>query len=161
MIAIITGGADLDKRYFERRMCREELKWAIAAGKTIVPVVAAVDKPNVGAYIAEGQSKGIDLSACDFKHFDRSNPTMKAASVQTILDAMKSPPKAKLVAAAGAAAQAGGTPLLQAGAPAPALGLTDRSLAPTIFSLPEHRRHVRRGEGCPAWCGVWTVVAWW
>ena len=47
------------------------------------------------------------------------------------------------------------------GAAAPALGLTDRSLAPTIFSLPEHRRHVRRGEGCPAWCGVWTVVAWW
>ena len=51
---------------------------------------------------------------------------------------------------AAAAAAAGG-------AAAPALGLTDRSLAPT----PEHRRHVRRGEGCPAWCGVWTVVAWW
>jgi len=60
-----------------------------------VPIVTALDKPKVGEYIAEGRRKGIDLSACDFKHIDRSNPTMLQASIQTILDVIKSSPKAK------------------------------------------------------------------
>ena len=76
-------------------MCVQELTWAIDAGKSIVPVVTATDKPKVGEYIDEGKRKGIDLSACDFKHVDSSNPTMLQASIQTILDAMKSSPKAK------------------------------------------------------------------
>ena len=147
VVAIITGGDVKEHRYFERPMCVQELTWAIEVGKTIVPVVVADDKKNVGAYIKEGISKGIDLSACDFKHVDRSNSTMMQASpsthmcmnmcmgcfahmyaadasvrpdyiswphehvcihmhlcvqasLQTILDVMDSPPKAKIVAAA-------------------------------------------------------------
>ena len=95
VLAIITGGEETGFRYFERGMCVQELRWAINAGKGIVPVVTAADKPNVGEYIAEGKSKGIDLSGCDFKHVDRSNTTMLQASLQTILNAMKSPPKAR------------------------------------------------------------------
>ena len=48
-------------------MCVQELNWAIDAGKIIVPVVVATDKPKVGEYIAEGKKKGVDLSGCDFK----------------------------------------------------------------------------------------------
>ena len=83
-------------------MCVQELNWAIDAGKTIVPVVVATDKPKVGEYIAEGKTKGVDLSGCDFKHVDRSNKRMLDASLQTILDAMKTGAKGKRVPAASA-----------------------------------------------------------
>ena len=53
-------------------MCVQELNWAIDAGKIIVPVVVATDKPKVGEYIFEGKTKGVDLSDCDFKHVDRT-----------------------------------------------------------------------------------------
>ena len=61
------------------------LSWPLLA-QAIVPIVTALDKVRVGEYISEGQRKGIDLSACDFKHVDRSNPTMLQASIQTILE---------------------------------------------------------------------------
>ena len=62
-----------------------------------MPVVTALDKIKVGEYISEGQRKGIDLSACDFKHVDRSCYTMLQASLQTILDAVESSAKARNV----------------------------------------------------------------
>ena len=89
VIAIITGGDTTEHRYFQRPLCVKELKWAIAAGKPIVPVVTATDKPNIGTYIDEGKSKGIDLSACDFQHVDRSKAKMLNASIETILDVAK------------------------------------------------------------------------
>ena len=89
MLAIITGGDDKKSHYFQRPMCVEELKWAIEVGVKIVPVVTAADKPKVGEYIAEGISVGIDLSACDFKHIDRSDPIMLEASLKSILGAEK------------------------------------------------------------------------
>ena len=89
VIAIITGGDTTENRYFQRELCVKELKWAIAAGKPIVPVVTAADKSNIGTYIKEGKSKGIDLSACDFQHVDRSKAKMLHASIATILDVVK------------------------------------------------------------------------
>jgi len=89
VLAIITGGDDKESRYFQRPMCVQELKWAIEAGVKIVPVVLVADKPKVGEYIAEGISVGIDLSACDFKHIDRSDPIMLEASLESILGAEK------------------------------------------------------------------------
>ena len=94
---MVNTGAD-----FERPMCVQELNWAIDAGKIIVPVVVATDKPKVGEYIDEGKKKGVDLSDCDFKHVDRSNKTMLDASLQTIPDAMKTGAKGKRVPAASA-----------------------------------------------------------
>ena len=87
VIAIITGGDNKVSRYFQRSMCVQELKWAIEAGVKIVPVVTAADKPNIGDYVAEGKAAGIDLSACDFKHVDRSNPEMMEASLKSIIGA--------------------------------------------------------------------------
>ena len=87
MLAIITGGDDTESRYFQRPMCVDELKWAFEAGVKIVPVVIAADKPKVGEYIAEGIAAGIDLSACDFQHIDRSNPIMIEASLKSIIGA--------------------------------------------------------------------------
>lgn len=95
VLAIITGGEIPENRYFERPLCVQELKWAINAGKNIVPVVVALDKPNIGTYIHEGKTKGIDLSGCDVKHVDRSNMTMLSASLQTVISAMYKPAKAK------------------------------------------------------------------
>ena len=97
VLAIITGGDDLEKRYFERRMCRQELQWAIEAEKTIVPVVVADEKNIIGKYVEEGQKKGIDLKGCDFKHIDRSNPTMLKASLELVIKAAAGPPKAKMM----------------------------------------------------------------
>jgi hypothetical protein len=98
VLAIITGGDENNHRYFQRPMCVQELKWAIEAGKPIVPVVAAADKPKVGDYIAEGKAKGIDLSACDFQHVDRSNSVMMSASLTCIIraEAIAEADKAKL-----------------------------------------------------------------
>ena len=87
MLAIITGGDDTESRYFQRPMCVDELKWAFEAGVKIVPVVIAADKSKVGEYIAEGIAAGIDLSACDFQHIDRSNPIMIEASLKSIIGA--------------------------------------------------------------------------
>ena len=97
IIAVITGDDVKEHRYFERECCVDELKWAIEAGKNIIPVVIAADKPKVGEYIKEGISKGIDLSACDFKHVDRSNQDHLDASLKTIMSAMDQPPKARVV----------------------------------------------------------------
>ena len=95
VLAIITGGEIKENRYFERACCLDELKWAINAGKNIVPVVVALEKREIGTYIGEGKTKGIDLSGCDFKHVDRSNSTMLSASLQTVIGAMHKPAKAK------------------------------------------------------------------
>ena len=99
MLAIITGGDDKESRYFQRPMCVEELKWAIEGGVKIVPVVTAADKPKVGELIEEGKAAGIDLSACDFQHVDRSNTTMMKASLKQIIHAERiaEPGKAELV----------------------------------------------------------------
>ena len=99
MLAIITGGDDKESRYFQRPMCVDELKWAIEGGVKIVPVVTAADKLKVGEFIEEGIAAGINLSACDFQHVDRSNTTMMKASLKQIIHAERiaEPGKAKLV----------------------------------------------------------------
>ena len=120
VLAIITGGKEDEKRYFERPMCRQELNWAIEAGTPIVPVVGMLDKPIVGKYIEEGQSKGIDLQKCDFKHVDCSNNTLLQAALQTILVAAAKPGTASFFKAetshdGAQTAESGATPV----APAP------------------------------------------
>ena len=42
---------------------------------------------KVGEFIEEGKAAGIDLSACDFQHIDRSNPDMMEASLKSIIRA--------------------------------------------------------------------------
>ena len=50
LIAIVTdNGKD---SYFSREYCRDEIAWAQTAGKSIVPVCAQFDKPNIGTFIA-------------------------------------------------------------------------------------------------------------
>jgi len=83
VIAIITGGEDEVSRYFNRPMCVQELRWAIEAGKNIIPVVVDYEKKMIGDYIKEGQAKCVDLASCDFKHVDRSNPDHMHASLNT------------------------------------------------------------------------------
>ena len=42
---------------------------------------------KVSEFIEEGKAAGIDLSACDFQHIDRSNPDMMEASLKSIIRA--------------------------------------------------------------------------
>eukprot|EP00908_Phaeocystis_cordata_P016728 Transcript_28043.p1 GENE.Transcript_28043~~Transcript_28043.p1 ORF type:complete len:606 (+),score=179.04 Transcript_28043:124-1941(+) len=82
-IAIVTdNGQD---SYFSREYCRDEIAWAQAAGKTIVPVCALFDKPNIGTFIAEGQQYRIDFSSYNFIHVDRSAPSRIRATLEDIL----------------------------------------------------------------------------
>ena len=92
-LAFITdNGVD---SYFSREMCRKELQWALDAKMPIVPVITALDKPKVNAFIAEGQSHGIDLSNHNFCHVDRSAPEYLRASLNVIIaQAARAPPAA-------------------------------------------------------------------
>ena len=83
ILAFITdNGSD---SYFSREMCRQELGWAIDANVPIVPVISVLDKPKVGAFIAEGQSHGIDLSNHNFCTVDRSGPEYLRTSLSVII----------------------------------------------------------------------------
>jgi hypothetical protein len=109
-VAVVTDSGKKDESYFSRWMCREEIKWAMEAGKAIVPVIAAADKLRVGArpflhdapisvpplsfrdsrhcagdFIADAKTYGIDFGSHNFVHIDRSGPEYLAASVQTLL----------------------------------------------------------------------------
>ena len=84
LIAIVTD--DGNDSYFSRPMCREEIKWALDAGKQIVPVVAAVDKPKIGAFIAEAKTHGLDFGSYNFVHLDRSGPRYLNASLASTVD---------------------------------------------------------------------------
>lgn len=55
VIALISGSAKKENRYFERENCVNELRWAIEFGKPVVPVIYIADKPQVGRLIREGQ----------------------------------------------------------------------------------------------------------
>eukprot|EP01051_Picozoa_sp_SAG22_P011575 SAG22_NODE_1126_length_5474_cov_4.748093_1_plen_485_part_00 len=84
LIAIVTdNGKD---SYFSRWMCREEVKWALDAGKQIVPLVAAADKLRIGDFIAEGNTHKLDFGSYNFVHLDRSGPLYLKASLETILE---------------------------------------------------------------------------
>ena len=47
VIAVINGGVIKEQRYLQRGACIAEIKWAIEAGKSIVPIVDPLDKPMV------------------------------------------------------------------------------------------------------------------
>eukprot|EP01051_Picozoa_sp_SAG22_P008598 SAG22_NODE_665_length_8020_cov_22.612296_2_plen_83_part_00 len=64
LIAIVTdNGKD---SYFSRPMCRQEIQWALDEGVLIVPVHAAADKQDIGKFIAEGNTYGLDFSSFNF-----------------------------------------------------------------------------------------------
>lgn len=83
-LAIVTdNGKD---SYFSREMCRQEIAWALDAGKTIVPLVAAADQLNVGKFTQEAAAHGVHFGDHNFAQFDRSAPRFRQANLTTILD---------------------------------------------------------------------------
>eukprot|EP00808_Paulinella_micropora_P027526 g945.t1 len=82
LIAIVTD--DGKNSYFSREFCRKEVRWALAAGKVIIPVVSRDDHSKIAQFKAEAKSHGLDFSGLDFCTFDRSTPTLKQASVKGI-----------------------------------------------------------------------------
>ena len=84
LIAVVSGGEVKANRYFERSACVAELEWAINSSKPIVPVIFVLEKLDIGKYIAEGKSKGIDLSGCNFVDFNMSHPAMTKGSLEML-----------------------------------------------------------------------------
>eukprot|EP01050_Picozoa_sp_SAG11_P009216 SAG11_NODE_852_length_6874_cov_2.914391_2_plen_1844_part_00 len=84
-IAIVTNnGKD---SYFSRPMCRDEIRWALDAGKPIVPVNAVEDKPRVGEFIAEANAHDLGLiGSFNFVSIDRQGPRYFKASLKTLRD---------------------------------------------------------------------------
>ena len=65
-------------------MCRDEVGWALEAGKEIVPVITVADKQRITDFVAEGKRHDIDFSHYNFCQYDRSGPEYAKASVRTI-----------------------------------------------------------------------------
>ena len=75
-LAIVTdNGQD---SYFSREMCRQEIQWALDAGKTIVPVCDRDDKQKIGAFIGDGQKHGIDFGSCVPRHTAQFRPSFSS-----------------------------------------------------------------------------------
>ena len=83
-LAIVTdNGQD---SYFSRPMCRDEIKWAQAAERTIVPVCGVDDKQSIMALINGGKECGVDFSSYNMVDIDRSAPRRLKASLEDILE---------------------------------------------------------------------------
>ena len=83
-LAIVTdNGQD---SYFSRPMCRDEIKWAQAAERTIVPVCGDDDKQSIMALINGGKECGVDFSSYNMVDIDRSAPRRLKASLEDILE---------------------------------------------------------------------------
>jgi len=101
-ICIVTNNGKEEQSYFSRPMCRQEIMWAVKAGKAIVPVVKMDDKPNIGKFIAEAntykENKQLpdedpetaelpwpDFGKLNFTEFDRGSDLMTFASLKSII----------------------------------------------------------------------------
>ena len=78
-----------------------------------MPIITALDKLKVGAFIAEGKRHGIDLSKHNFCHIDRSGPDYLRASLKAIIaqadrTALEGPQTAPTTSAAAPAAEIAG-----------------------------------------------------
>ena len=83
-LAVVTdNGQD---SYFSRQMCRDEIKWAQVAERTIVPVCGAGDKMNVVALINGGKEYGVDFSNYNMVDINRSAPRRLKACVEEVLE---------------------------------------------------------------------------
>jgi len=88
--------------YFSRPMCRQEIMWAVKAGKKIVPVCKQSDKPNIGKFIEEAKlytedtqipdedadTKGLgwpDFGKLNIVDYDRSSDLKTKASLDEII----------------------------------------------------------------------------
>ncbi|KAL1496628.1 hypothetical protein AB1Y20_014232 [Prymnesium parvum] len=81
IIAVVSGGDNLQNHYLQRDACLAELRWAIDADKVIIPVVLPEDKKKVTEFVREGKEMGVDLSNCNFVEFIRSTPAFTQASI--------------------------------------------------------------------------------
>eukprot|EP00965_Chrysotila_dentata_P051769 1718556-Pleurochrysis_carterae.AAC.2 len=85
-VCIITDNGTEGSSYFSREMCRQEIMWAVEAGKPIVPVVSRDDKSKIGAFIKEARSYGIDFGGINFCSFDRIGKKQMQASLDDIVE---------------------------------------------------------------------------
>ena len=85
VLAIITDDGGAGNAYFERPFCVQELRWAVAAGRFIQPVVDVADKGRIGELLskAPGDLKGL-IGGTDFIDLIRSDRDYWAVGVDKI-----------------------------------------------------------------------------
>ena len=90
VIAILSGADASDSNaYFNRDFCVKELTWAQNAGIRIQPVCAADDKKNIGSFLGQASSKGIqNLGSTDIIHLDRSRVVAWKGGFGEVLEAV-------------------------------------------------------------------------
>ena len=101
-ICMVTNNGEEGNSYFSRPMCRQEIMWAVKAGKKIVPVCKQDDKVNIMKFIEEAKlytedkqlptedpdTKELgwpDFSNLNFVDFDRSSDLKVKASLDEII----------------------------------------------------------------------------
>ncbi len=86
VIAIISDGAGVKGNgYFERPFCLKELRWALAAGKHIQPVVDSADKGRIGELMGMAPDDlqfPLNVDFVDFNQTDREYFEAAAAAVK-------------------------------------------------------------------------------
>ena len=73
VIAIVSGPAGDKAAYFRRPFCLSELRWALEASVTVVPVVAAEDKEQITELFADIPEDLDHLKGVNWEHIDRKD----------------------------------------------------------------------------------------
>ena len=84
--AVVSGpeNGQPDTAYIEREFCLKELRWAIAAEKTIVPVVDTAEKGNIAALVKAGPADLHTLLNIDFVDLNMSDKDYWTVGVNKI-----------------------------------------------------------------------------
>ena len=72
--------------YFDRPFCLKELRWAIASGKYVQPVIDSVDKTKIGQLMEAAPRFLQGLSSVDWVHLDRTDPRYFRVGVDILLE---------------------------------------------------------------------------
>ena len=81
------GGPE-QNAYFNRWMCKEELRWAIKYNVPIQPVIRAEDKKKIGDFIQMAPDDLKFLGGIDWKHLDRGNKRFFDLGVDMVIEGM-------------------------------------------------------------------------
>eukprot|EP01046_Picozoa_sp_COSAG06_P031174 COSAG06_NODE_3014_length_5960_cov_2.963146_1_plen_1145_part_00 len=89
VVAIVSGAAEgqsEDTAYFQRDFCLKELRWAVAAGVFVQPIVAAEDKGQISEMMQHVPADLAHLKGVNWEHIDRKDKDYFELGVTKILE---------------------------------------------------------------------------
>ena len=87
VIALVSGAEESQPgtAYLEREFCLQELRWAVAAEKTILPIVDVKDKGRIGEFIKMAPDDLKVIGKIDFVDLNMSDPEYWEVGMQKVL----------------------------------------------------------------------------